>query len=87
MIEAPPKWICRECGAICAKHLAAVNPFDPSDTISGCPNCLSAETLVGACQVDDCKREASGGYPNALGFRYVRTCHDHAPRLEKETKP
>lgn len=77
--EAPPKWLCTECDKTCSEPLTAPNPFDPEDQIHGCPHCKSAQSLVGACQVGDCDRQATMGTPGAHGFRYICTCSQHAP--------
>lgn len=78
--EATPKWLCRECDEVCFENLKAPNPFDPAETIVGCPNCRSAESLDAACQAPGCRRMSSGGYPGGYGFRYFWACSKHAPQ-------
>lgn len=78
--EAPDRWVCGECGEL-VDPLYAQNPFDPDGTISGCPVCLSVESIVGACW--KCDRIATGGYNSdhfeQTGYRYVHSCHEHRP--------
>jgi hypothetical protein len=70
-------WRCTECNwrGTEAKLLTAPNPFDPRDTISGCPECKSANELVNACDEPGCKQDASCGWPSPKGYR--RTCNTH----------
>lgn len=75
--EAPAKWLCKECYEICEVPLSAKNPFEEDDTISGCPHCKQVNSLVGACQAEGCKLEATGGSPNSHGYRYFFSCHKH----------
>jgi|SRR5687767_7269899 len=77
--EAPRKYVCRECRETCLEPLSAANPFDPADTICGCPTCKSAESLVWACQFEGCKAEVSYGTPGGYGFRYFSSCWKHSP--------
>jgi len=76
--EPPEKWVCDECRKVAFEHLSAPNPFDADDTIAGCPHCKSVNTLGTACHHPDCNRPASGGYPNALGYRWAWLCHEHS---------
>lgn len=78
--EAPEKWRCEECGKLVLEPLRAPSPFDPDDTLHGCPHCLSAQSLTQACQVGNCTKPASGGYPRGHGYRYIWTCWDHRPK-------
>lgn len=75
--ESPDKWVCRECKKVTAIHLSAPNPFDNTDTIIGCPNCQSVDSLVSACW--KCDREACIGTTASTEFRYVHSCHEHQP--------
>ena len=84
--EAPQKWVCQECLEVTDSPLFANNPFDPSSTVTGCPVCRSANTLTQACQVSGCKNQASGGYPNHYGFKYIFACHEHSPYSVSKTK-
>ena len=85
MIEALEKWFCNECGEIAFEHLSAPNPFDPEDTISGCPNCKEVNALIQACHHLGCNQPASGGYPSTLGYRYAWLCYKHS-FMQGETK-
>jgi hypothetical protein len=55
--------------------LQGVSPFDPEESIVGCPNCKAINTLVSACYVDGCWKEVSCGYPTPDGYR--NSCGDH----------
>lgn len=76
--EALPKWLCNDCGQTHRELLTAPSPFDSEYTLSACPDCKSLD-IVGACQVGDCAKPASGGYPRGYGFRYIHTCWRHRP--------
>lgn len=86
-MEAPQKWVCKECGCVMAEPLFAPNPFDPSDTVSGCPECKSVNAIEVGCQVGDCRKIASGGHPGGHGFRYIWTCWDHRPNTSETASP
>ena len=58
--------------------LSAPNPFDPSDTILGCPDCKGVECLVVVCDVPECWADVSCGTPTDDGYR--NTCFAHKPR-------
>lgn len=78
--EAPAKWVCDCCHSVTTSPLSAPNPFDPEDTLHGCPACKSVNSLYLCCIHDGCARIASAGKPNALGYRYAWTCRDHWPQ-------
>lgn len=79
--EAPEKWKCTECGSITSVPLEAPHPFMPDEPITGCPNCLEANSLAGACQFPGgCHEFSSSGTPGGYGFRYIWTCSKHHPR-------
>lgn len=69
---------CAQCGAICneGEYLTAPNPFDETDTITGCPTCKCVDVLVTACDEPGCTREASNGWPSEKGYRH--TCYEHS---------
>ena len=73
-------FICSECGQKTAESelLTAPNPFNPEDTICGCPKCLSAGEFVGACDEPGCNEESSMGTPTPTGYRH--TCYKHRPK-------
>lgn len=57
--------------------LYAPNPFDESDTLTGCPLCKAINTLAMACDEPDCWFEATCGTNTPGGYRV--TCGKHAP--------
>lgn len=75
--EAPKRYKCGECDHLCDEPLVAANPFDPSETIMGCPSCRSAESLIIACCIQGCRDVAAAGVPGAHGYRYAWLCGDH----------
>lgn len=58
--------------------LTAPNPFDPEESIEGCPHCKSVDSLQMACDEPDCWLEVTCGTPTPSGYR--QTCHKHAPK-------
>lgn len=74
------KWVCEACRRISldGEYLTAPNPFDPTDTLTGCPSCKAVNSLVGACDEPGCEKESSMGTPTTEGYR--RTCYDHRPK-------
>lgn len=73
------KRICPECSAQMhdADVLTAPNPFDPQDTVTGCPKCRAVTNVLVVCDEPGCWREASGGAPTLAGYRH--TCSEHIP--------
>lgn len=73
---------CRSCGAHWASSalLIAPNPFDPDETVHGCPQCKAVEDLEVCCDHRECWQAASCGTPTATGYR--RTCYEHRPEQE-----
>lgn len=59
--------------------LVSPNPFEPDDTIIGCPSCKGVDTLVVACDVEGCWKESTCGFPTPEGYR--RTCGVHYREL------
>ena len=74
-------FICSECGykIMDFELLTAPNPFNPEDTISGCPKCLSAGEFQGACDEPGCNQVSTSGTPTPNGYR--RTCYKHHPEV------
>lgn len=71
-------WRCEECRKI-TKHddlLKAANPFDDSDTITGCPSCRVVNSFVKVCDEPECEDEVSCGWPDK-NENYRLTCHQH----------
>jgi hypothetical protein len=77
-LEAPPKWLCGECGDVCAEPLTAPSPFDPDDTLHACLSCKTVGELTKACDHEGCTKPATCGEPDWLGFRYASTCSEHS---------
>jgi hypothetical protein len=73
------EWRCGNCEAIIDEEalLRAPSPFDPDETLRGCPECLCAEDFTPICDKDGCDAEVSCGTPTPTGYR--RTCHEHKP--------
>lgn len=60
-----------------ADLLVAKNPFDPDETIYGCPNCNSIDSYEGVCDEPDCWNLVVMGTPTPEGYR--NTCSKHDP--------
>lgn len=67
-------WIGRE-----VELLKAPNPFDPEETLTGCPLCRGVNTMLDCCDEPECFEYASCGTPTPTGYR--RTCHKHMPKF------
>ncbi len=72
------RWRCKDCNHITPSHaiLRTTNPFDASDTISGCPNCRQVESFELICDEPGCDSLARCGWPTKNGYR--QTCFRHA---------
>ena len=83
--DLPQDWRCEECGQASeqSKILTAPNPFDPADTIFGCPNCKEVGSFRQVCQVKDCEDDATCGSPLFRGFRYAFLCGKHFGEAKK----
>lgn len=80
------RFVCEECSArISTKVLSAPNPFDNSDTITGCPSCKSVNTLRSTCDELGCWEPDTIGTPILHGQSegYRRTCWKHVPRQDQ----
>lgn len=75
----PLRWLCQSCDWIGNDEdlLRAQSPFDPADTICGCPKCKAVEDIISACDEPGCRRESSCGWPDEAGV-YRRTCYEHS---------
>jgi len=75
------KVMCQECNWIgkSSELLTAINPFDESSIITGCPNCKNIETIRVCCDEPECQREATCGTPINDGYRH--TCNKHCPSI------
>ena len=79
MTHAPGRWQCQECMEITHEDnfLKAPNPFDPADTLSGCPACKAIDQWRDVCDEAGCNELASCGFPDDV-VRYRRTCYEHS---------
>lgn len=76
----PTRLRCQACSQIFPESalLTAHNPFDPPETIYGCPNCKQCdEGFVLLCDHPGCERDATCGTPAHSGYR--QTCGEHCP--------
>lgn len=81
----PARWRCRVCSRIHADAdlLRAPSPFDPSDTLIGCPWCKAVEDFEQVCDEPDCKLPASCGWLTGEGMEYRHTCYAHSSIAKK----
>lgn len=72
---------CNECvwRGLESEMLTAPNPFDADDSIIGCPQCKSVNSLFNACDEPGCWLSVSCGTPTPGGYR--STCGKHQPKL------
>jgi hypothetical protein len=77
---SPNRLFCESCNwrGTVDDILAAPHPFDPEDTVSGCPQCREIGGLCQVCDEEGCWDMASCGTPLKDGG-YRRTCHRHRP--------
>ena len=76
----PVRYVCTFCAAHIANADAlrtAPNPFDPRDTLTGCPACGAVNATVRACDEPGCWQPADCGFPTPDGYR--STCSKHVP--------
>lgn len=68
---------CNECAwsGPESEILRAPNPFQPEDSISGCPKCGCVGDFTNLCDEPGCTDEAGCGFPTESGYR--RTCGKH----------
>ena len=75
------EWRCKACNTITLEInlLHGVSPFNKNETLTGCPECLSAEEFEEICDEPGCESVASMGFPTEQkGFGgYRRTCYKH----------
>ncbi len=73
------RYVCEECRSkITVGILSAQNPFDPEDTIIGCPNCKEVNRLRTTCDEPNCWEADTMGIGTPNGYR--RTCYTHRPK-------
>lgn len=70
--ESHCDWTGRQNMILCGPH-----PFDPDDTVYGCPKCKEINTLIYVCDEPGCWADISSGMPTPEGYR--NTCHNHIP--------
>ena len=77
--DLPVTWRCTECGHVHENDalLVAPNPFDPEQTLTGCPDCKEIGQFREVCQAPGCRNDATCGKPNWRGFRYAHLCGTH----------
>ena len=70
-------WQCKVCNLYSPDErlLRAPSPFDPTDTIVGCPHCKSTDGFDQVCDEPGCTAHAHCGWPSDAGYR--RTCGNH----------
>lgn len=75
----PMMWKCSECEAITVESelLVAPNPFNPLESVSGCPACKAVADFALQCDEPECRQRATCGTPTAEG--YAHTCGSHTP--------
>lgn len=81
MVYSPERRVgCMYCAYVgpASSWLSAPNPFDPKDTLDGCPECKSAESTVQLCSTSNCQAEASSGRVTVPGYVYY--CNKHYPK-------
>ena len=81
------KWKCCSCDGISieADLLEAINPFDETMKITGCPICKDVVGFTEICDEPECIRDASCGFTTPDGYR--RTCGDHMRAAEHKMHP
>jgi hypothetical protein len=85
MIYSTRRWRCEVCQTVTQEPdlLTAPNPFDPTETLTGCPNCKQAEARFALlCDEPGCNREASCGFPVEGGYRHA--CGTHRAKGERQ---
>lgn len=72
------EFICNTCGKIYPddKILKALNPFDATEEILGCPFCYAINSFVLVCDEPGCDKPVCCGYNTENGYR--QTCSIHA---------
>ena len=78
------RWRCDGCRKVSSDSelLTAPNPFNPDDTLTGCPHCFACDQFDMLCSTPGCNLLATCGGPGADGA-YRQTCGDHAYWVRK----
>ncbi len=77
---------CRECAWIGTRVqlLDAPHPFQPGESILGCPSCKAASDIfLLVCDEPGCNNAVSCGWPDGVGYR--RTCDEHGEVIRPRT--
>lgn len=87
------RWRCTDCGEVRREDalLKAPSPFDPDETLVGCPGCKSIDHFAVMCEVVGCKNDGRCGTPESFisgdtSCRYVQVCGEHMLWLEGAAK-
>lgn len=79
------RWRCNTCNRVSLETelLTAPSPFDPEDTLTGCPLCKGCdEGFEELCDEPNCMQQATGGWPtnddSDQWGGYRRTCFKHS---------
>jgi len=80
------RWYCEECREVSSDSeiLKKKSPFNPDEEITGCPNCLCVNTLVGACDFTGCGLPSSAGA--VFDNEYRRLCSHHYHEITNHSK-
>ena len=65
-------WIGREIELLLAAH-----PFEPDETVRGCPKCHAIDSMLECCDEPECFEASTCGWTDSSGNRYRRTCGKH----------
>ena len=76
--------ICESCAWVGKEGdlLRAPNPFDPSESLYGCPECFNVECFRYMCDEPGCDFAASCGWLSADGYRNTCGQHWHKEELQ-----
>lgn len=73
------KTVCQVCNSrfLSSELLLALNPFDLTEPIRGCPKCKSINSYQSCCERENCWEQdtcgtpTSDGYKRLCGFHYI----------------
>lgn len=71
------KTVCQVCNSrfLSSDLLLALNPFDLTEPIHGCPKCKSINSYSSCCELEGCWEEDTCGTPTLNGYK--RLCSTH----------
>ena len=81
---------CSECRVILedGEILRAMNPFDQTEEIAGCPKCSAINPFRLVCDEPGCREEVTCGYrPSKDGYRQTCSKHWRAPIMSAPAAP